>query len=195
MPCSPRNVVQLHVCSLGNAKSASKGRCPAAHKLLMHVALHDNCLVTILLKHKLTELSLARRHGQGCSITGTLYSKGEWPARQQDHCSHVAACKTKSQCPPRPTLCTLYAGAAARSIFSSEAARRAPGSSPADLPRPVKQGSDGTRKASKAVGIGSLAMSPQNSGKLAGKHHCSLHCMNSPVILTAIIKWQCSSCC
>lgn len=48
-------------------------------------------------------------------------------------------------------------------MFSSDAARRAPGSSPADL-----------RKATKAMGIGSLAMSPQNSGKLAGKHHCSL---------------------
>ena len=59
-------------------------------------------------------------------------------------------------------------------MFSSDAPRRAPGNSPADLPRPVKQGSDGTRKATKAMGIGSLAMSPQNSGKLAGKHHCSL---------------------
>ena len=80
------------------------------------------------------------------------------------------------------------AGAAARSMFSSDAARRAPGSSPADLPRPVKQGSDGTRKATKAMGIGSLAMSPQNSGKLAGKHHCSLPvACTAPVVLTTLI--------
>ncbi len=69
---------------------------------------------------------------------------------------------------------SVHNSAGARSMFSSEAARRAPGSSPADLPRPVKQGSDGTRKATKAMGIGSLVMSPQNSGKLAGKHHCSV---------------------
>ena len=80
------------------------------------------------------------------------------------------------------------AGAAARSMFSSDAARRAPGSSPADLPRPVKQGSDGMRKATKAMGIGSLAMSPQNSGKLAGKHHCSLPtACTAPVMLTTMI--------
>ncbi len=73
-------------------------------------------------------------------------------------------------------------------MFSSDAARRAPGSSPADLPRPVKQGSDGTRKATKAMGIGSLAMSPQNSGKLAGKHHYSLPTASTaPVMLITMI--------
>ena len=107
---------------------------------------------------------------------------------QQDHCSHIAACNTDKQCPPRPTICIMYAGPAARSMFSLDAARRAPGSSPADLPRPVKQGSDGMRKATKAMGIGSLAMSPQNSGKLAGKHHYSLPiACTAPVMLTTMI--------
>lgn len=62
----------------------------------------------------------------------------------------------------------MHTGAANRSVFASDT-RKAGGGSPADLPRPQKQGSDGSRKAAKAVGIGSLAMSPQHSGKLAGK--------------------------
>jgi len=160
----------LHVCSLGNAKSTSKGRCPAAHKSPMRVALHDRCLVMVLLKHKLTDLSFVRRHGQGCSITGTFPKRMACTSAEslQPHCrtQHRQAMSTNTH--------NLHNFAGARSMFSSDAARRAPGNSPADLPRPVKQGSDGTRKATKAMGIGSLAMSPQNSGKLAGKHHCSL---------------------
>ena len=60
------------------------------------------------------------------------------------------------------------AGGGSRSIFASDTARKNSGG-PADLPRPVKQGSDAAKKPSRGVGIGSLAMSPQGSGKLPGK--------------------------
>ena len=103
----------------------------------------------------------------------------------QPHCcaQHRQAMSTNTH--------SVHNSAGPRSMFSSDAARRAPGSSPADLPRPVKQGSDGTRKATKAMGIGSLAMSPQNSGKLAGKHHCSLPtAWTAPVMLTTMMTWM-----
>ena len=40
----------------------------------MRAALYDNAFDDVLLKDK-TELSLARKHGQGCSMRSTLYSK------------------------------------------------------------------------------------------------------------------------
>ena len=134
----------------------------------MHVALHDVCLPMILLETthetKLSQEVRARLQHYRYIIFQRCMSAGSL----QPHCcaQHRQALSTNTH--------SVHNSAGPRSMFSSDAARRAPGNSPADLPRPVKQGSDGTRKATKAMGIGSLAMSPQNSGKLAGKHHCSL---------------------
>ena len=71
-------------------------------------------------------------------------------------------------------------GTGTRSIFASDVARK----NSSEVPRPLKQAPDAARKPNKSGGIASLAMSPQSSGKLAGKH---------PVV--AVVTWLSSSGC